>query len=180
MFIFSWWKAQRECIQHSRCRPGWRRSSPEVLRGLGTTGSPPTMINILMLNVFFLMFSFSLSSSFGGGIINNRNAWVGFILNRDIVGGEVGTQRCYQTSRHPEKSSYYWDYWEIGLLLELLRNRPTTGTTEKSTHYWDNWEISLLLGLLRNPHTTVVTGTTEKSTYYWCSHQDIELHILRG
>ena len=164
MIIFSWWKAQRECSQHSRCRPGWRRSSQEVLRGLGTTGSPPTMINILMLNVFFLMFSFSLSSSFGGGIINNRNAWVGFILNRDIVGGEVGTQRCYQTSRHPEKSSYYWDYWEIGLLLELLRNRPTTRTTEKWAYYWNYWEIDPLLELLRNRPTT---GTTEKSAFYW-------------
>ena len=58
-------------------------------------------------HVFFSIFSFSSSSSFGGGIINNRNAWVGFILNRDIVGGEVGTQRCYQASRHPEKSTYY-------------------------------------------------------------------------
>ena len=54
-----------------------------------------------------LLFSFSLSSSFGGEIINNRNAWVGFILNRDIVSGEVGTARCYRGDRHPEKSTYY-------------------------------------------------------------------------
>ena len=91
-------------------------------------GLDKTHLNVENLgHVFFLIFYFSLSSLFGGGIINNRNALVGFILNRDIVGGEVGTGRCYLRGRHPEKSTYfyYWEiycFWEIPLLLLLMRN----------------------------------------------------------
>ena len=78
-------------------------------------GLDETHLNVENLGrVFFLIFYFSLSSLFGGGIINNRNALVGFILNRDIVGGEVGTDgRCYQ---------------EAG-----IQRNPPTSTTEKST-----------------------------------------------